>query len=284
MLKYEVQRGMGMPWIVVKVVEVMCEGCARTASESVNEVGTGKASAYTVKLLNCKNNQFTDLELVPCQLDVLLVKILQDSKLPGPKLAVKLSLCLCPVQDFGKWPDKPQHFEFLLNFRAVACLDSSPENDVKVVNKVSDMDWSWWFLERNYVENHTFIGFYLKHSPPMAPSRDLNPSTSNKLQNSETPWILEGCVIIFGPNDQRYLVPAFMLPEMHQLFDGHQKKEELKAFGASGMFIGHLLTTSIASTGIHYTGMLPTLILAIMLPTGICASLQASHWYTSGGD
>ncbi|KAF8801929.1 hypothetical protein BYT27DRAFT_7215798 [Phlegmacium glaucopus] len=36
------------------------------------------------------------------------------------------------------------------------------------------------------------------------------------------------------PDDQRYVVPAFMVPAMHQLFDGHRKKEDLKAFGASG--------------------------------------------------
>ncbi|KAF8805545.1 hypothetical protein BYT27DRAFT_7212916 [Phlegmacium glaucopus] len=68
----------------------------------------------------------------------------------------------------------------------------------------------------------------------MASSTHPNPFTSNNIQNSENPWILEGCVTVVGPNDQRYLVPGFMLPAMHQLFDGHRKKEELKAFGASG--------------------------------------------------
>ncbi|KAF8797513.1 hypothetical protein BYT27DRAFT_7265656 [Phlegmacium glaucopus] len=68
----------------------------------------------------------------------------------------------------------------------------------------------------------------------MASSTHPNPFTSDNVQNSENPWIPEGCVTVVGPNDQRYLVPAFMLPAMHQLFDGHRKKEELKAFGASG--------------------------------------------------
>ncbi|KAF8799823.1 hypothetical protein BYT27DRAFT_7217374 [Phlegmacium glaucopus] len=68
----------------------------------------------------------------------------------------------------------------------------------------------------------------------MASSTHPNPFTSDNVQNSETPWIPEGCITVVGPNDQRYLVPAFMLPAMHQLFEGHRKKEELKAFGASG--------------------------------------------------
>ncbi|KAF8811742.1 hypothetical protein BYT27DRAFT_7208153 [Phlegmacium glaucopus] len=73
----EVRRGIRELWRVTKAVEVMCEGhvraisccarckgCARTVNESANEVGTRKASAYTAKLLNCKNNQFTNLEAI----------------------------------------------------------------------------------------------------------------------------------------------------------------------------------------------------------------------------
>ena len=36
------------------------------------------------------------------------------------------------------------------------------------------------------------------------------------------------------PNDQEYVVPDFMVPALHHLFDGHQKKIDLDAFSLAG--------------------------------------------------
>ena len=46
-------------------------------------------------------------------------------------------------------------------------------------------------------------------------------------------WILEGYAIIFDPDDQQYIILEFMVPAMHQAYEGYQHKKNLNAFGAA---------------------------------------------------
>ena len=47
-------------------------------------------------------------------------------------------------------------------------------------------------------------------------------------------WIPEGYVIAFDPDDQQYIIPEFMVPAMHQAYQGYWHKKDLNAFGAAG--------------------------------------------------
>ncbi|KAF8811076.1 hypothetical protein BYT27DRAFT_7018481, partial [Phlegmacium glaucopus] len=40
--------------------------------------------------------------------------------------------------------------------------------------------------------------------------------------------IPEGYVVIIGPDEERYVVPQFMVPALHQMFDGYRKKADLE--------------------------------------------------------
>ncbi|KAF8799625.1 hypothetical protein BYT27DRAFT_7120018 [Phlegmacium glaucopus] len=68
----------------------------------------------------------------------------------------------------------------------------------------------------------------------MASRTDRDPRSTDLLHPCDNPWIPEGFVTMVGPDDQRYLVPEFMVPGMHQLVQGNQKKKELNVAGASG--------------------------------------------------
>jgi hypothetical protein len=59
------------------------------------------------------------------------------------------------------------------------------------------------------------------------------PSIVDQPPESEHSWIPDGCVILVGPDGQRYVVPAFMGLAMRQVFEG-QKKKDLMTFGALG--------------------------------------------------
>jgi hypothetical protein len=50
--------------------------------------------------------------------------------------------------------------------------------------------------------------------------------------------IPEGYIIIDGPDDQKYVVPEFMVPALHQVFDGYRKKLDLDAFRRAGAVSG----------------------------------------------
>lgn len=59
-------------------------------------------------------------------------------------------------------------------------------------------------------------------------------SNSQKQSGADHPWIPEGYVIVAGPDDQSYVVPEFMVPAIHQVNKGHQNKQAVGAFAASG--------------------------------------------------
>ena len=40
--------------------------------------------------------------------------------------------------------------------------------------------------------------------------------------------------MVIGPDGQHYLVPEFMVPTLHQTFEGYRKKWDLGIFKAAG--------------------------------------------------
>jgi len=59
----------------------------------------------------------------------------------------------------------------------------------------------------------------------------MSSNVSNKIEND---WIPEGFILVKGPDDEKYLVPEFMVQEMEQQFYSNKKKEDLNAFKLSG--------------------------------------------------
>jgi hypothetical protein len=55
----------------------------------------------------------------------------------------------------------------------------------------------------------------------------------------DTTGIPEGYVVIIGPDEERYVVPQFMVPALHQMFDGYRKKADLEVFKCPGS-VSHL--------------------------------------------
>jgi len=46
--------------------------------------------------------------------------------------------------------------------------------------------------------------------------------------------IPEGYVLVSGPDKEDFLVPDFMVPALHQVFDGYRKKKVLDAIKGAG--------------------------------------------------
>lgn len=61
---------------------------------------------------------------------------------------------------------------------------------------------------------------------PNAPSLDVNPQDDN--------WIPEGFVLVVGPNNVKYIVPEYSLPDLDQEYLSNKNKEELRANNALG--------------------------------------------------
>ena len=53
-------------------------------------------------------------------------------------------------------------------------------------------------------------------------------------------WIPEGYVLLVGPDDEKYLVPDFMVDSIDQDYHSIVKKKELKAYSAPGT-VSHIL-------------------------------------------
>lgn len=56
---------------------------------------------------------------------------------------------------------------------------------------------------------------------------------SSNIDESSTA-LPEGYLAITGPDDEEYVVPDFMVPALHQMFDGYRKKLDLHAFRRAG--------------------------------------------------
>jgi hypothetical protein len=69
-------------------------------------------------------------------------------------------------------------------------------------------------------------------------SNNISPPIEN-----EPTFIPEGYVVVTGPDEQRYVVPQFMVPALHQSFDGFRLKTSLNASGRAG---------SVSSSNIIY--------------------------------
>ena len=61
------------------------------------------------------------------------------------------------------------------------------------------------------------------------------------LPKKSTPsWIPEGYMLLVGPDDEKYLVPDFMVDSIDQDYHSIVKKKELKAYSAPGT-VSHIL-------------------------------------------
>ena len=65
-------------------------------------------------------------------------------------------------------------------------------------------------------------------------------------------WIPEGYVIVRGPGNQHYVVPEFMVPALHQTFDGDQIKNDLQVLSASGSVSPIVHISDLWYSGIFY--------------------------------
>ena len=59
-------------------------------------------------------------------------------------------------------------------------------------------------------------------------------ATSNVCNKNKNDWIPDGFVLVKGPDDEKYLVPEFMVQALDQDFHSNKKKELLNAFKFSG--------------------------------------------------
>lgn len=47
-------------------------------------------------------------------------------------------------------------------------------------------------------------------------------------------WIPDGFVLVMGPDEKRYILPEFMLPDRDQTFNARKRAQELMASSAAG--------------------------------------------------
>jgi hypothetical protein len=65
------------------------------------------------------------------------------------------------------------------------------------------------------------------------------------------PGIPDGYVMITGPEEQPYVVPQFMVPALHQIFDGYREKQNMDVFGAAGSVSTIFHWIALSDTGIR---------------------------------
>jgi hypothetical protein len=65
------------------------------------------------------------------------------------------------------------------------------------------------------------------------------PSTIRASQKTDDTWIPDGFVELIGPNDEKYILPEFMLPALDQDYKSDCKKVELKASSGKGTVSYH---------------------------------------------
>ena len=53
-------------------------------------------------------------------------------------------------------------------------------------------------------------------------------------KSSTDNWIPEGFVVLIGPDNEKYVVPEFMVDKIDQDYRSQEKKKELKASSAPG--------------------------------------------------
>lgn len=49
-----------------------------------------------------------------------------------------------------------------------------------------------------------------------------------------TTWVPDGYAVVIGPDARHFLVPEFMVPAVHQICEGYEKKRALGVFDAAG--------------------------------------------------
>jgi len=64
-------------------------------------------------------------------------------------------------------------------------------------------------------------------------SKQILKSSPSKNEGDHS-WIPEGYVTVAGPDGNNYIVPEFMVPTLHQSFEGYRKKVDLGVNTAAG--------------------------------------------------
>lgn len=59
-------------------------------------------------------------------------------------------------------------------------------------------------------------------------------TTTTQSINKNDSWIPEGFVCITGPDNQKYIVPEYLVPDLDQAFHSERKKENLGTLSAKG--------------------------------------------------
>lgn len=60
------------------------------------------------------------------------------------------------------------------------------------------------------------------------------PSTLQISNQKDDSWIPEGYVLLLGPNEEKYVVPEFMMPALYQDYHSKKGKEDLKVSSSKG--------------------------------------------------
>ena len=64
-------------------------------------------------------------------------------------------------------------------------------------------------------------------------SKQILKSSPSKNESDQS-WIPEGYVTVTAPDGKNYIVPEFMVPTLHQSFEGYRKKVDLGVNNAAG--------------------------------------------------
>lgn len=65
-------------------------------------------------------------------------------------------------------------------------------------------------------------------------SYSMEPTFSAWVPQNDSVWIPDGFVIVVGPDDEKYIVPEFMVDNLDQQFNADRRTKILRAFSAPG--------------------------------------------------
>lgn len=69
----------------------------------------------------------------------------------------------------------------------------------------------------------------------------MEPTFSAWVPQNDSVWIPDGFVIVVGPDDEKYIVPEFMVDNLDQQFNADRRTKILRAFSAPGSVSNFLI-------------------------------------------
>jgi hypothetical protein len=69
----------------------------------------------------------------------------------------------------------------------------------------------------------------------------MQPKFSVWVPQTNDVWIPDGFVVIVGPDDEKYIVPEFMVENLDQQFNAERRAKILRAFSAPGSVSNFLI-------------------------------------------